>query len=123
MKETRMIRILGLAVSTALVLASSAAPGRAEAGTTLPAYPPAPNLSTPLNLKPVGPVELRYAQARPPLPRGVARTSVERTEGGVTGSVGVLCGIQPSADNSGIGTARGYDNEGRFVGAKLGFSF
>lgn len=116
-----MIRMLGLAVSTAFVLT-----GAAQAGTTLPVYPPAakaPNLSTPLNLKPVGPVELRYAQARPPLPRGVARTSVERKESGVTGSVGVLCGIQPSADNSGIGTARGYDNEGRFVGAKLGFSF
>jgi hypothetical protein len=35
----------------------------------------------------------------------------------------VLCGIQPSADYSGIGTARGYDNDGRFVGAKLAFSF
>jgi len=26
-------------------------------------------------------------------------------------------------DDSGVGTARGYDNEGRFVGAKLAFSF
>lgn len=103
-----------------------AATGLAHAETGLPAYPPAaktPNLSAPLNLKPIGPIELRYAQAPAPLPRGVARTAIERREGGVSGGVGVLCGIQPSADTSGAGTARGYDNDGRFVGAKLGFSF
>lgn len=117
--------IRALALTAALMIAAGA---HAE---TLPAYPPTPhsalgktpNLSTPLNLKPVGPVELRYAQAPVPLPRGVARTAIERREGGVSGGVGVLCGIQPSADTSGIGTARGYDNDGRFVGAKLGFSF
>lgn len=108
-----------IALTTALLLATAAqAP--------IPAYPPvakAPNLSVPLNLKPAVPVELRYAQAPAPLPRGVARTAIERREGGISGGVGVLCGIQPSADTSGIGTARGYNTEGRFVGAKLGFSF
>ena len=110
-----MIRTLAL--TAALTLSTTAYAG------TLPTYPPVANLSAPLSLKPVGPVELRYAQARPPLPRGVARTSVEHKKGGVTGSAGVLCGIQPSADDSGVGTARGYDSEGRFVGAKLAFSF
>jgi hypothetical protein len=117
--ETTMIR--AIALTAGLLLATTA-----HAETAIPAYPPvakAPNLSTPLNLKPVGPVELRYANARTPLPRGVARTAIERKEGGISGGVGVLCGIQPSADTSGIGTARGYDNDGRFVGAKLGFSF
>lgn len=114
-----MIRTLALA-------AALAAPGLAHAESTIPAYPPAvstPNLAAPLNLKPVGPIELRYANAPAPLPRGVARTAIERREGGVSGGIGVLCGIQPSADTSGVGTARGYDNDGRFVGAKLGFSF
>lgn len=113
--------IRALALTTALMIASGA-----QAEPAIPAYPPAakaPNLAAPLNLKPVEPVELRYAQARAPLPRGVARTAIERREGAVSGGIGVLCGIQPSADSSGIGTARGYDNEGRFVGAKLGFSF
>ena len=113
--------IRALALTTALMIA-----GGARAETAIPAYPPvakAPNLSSPLNLKPIGPVELRYAQARPPLPRGVAQTAIEHREGGVSGGIGVLCGIQPSADTSGVGAARGYDNEGRFVGAKLGFSF
>ena len=113
-----MIRTLAL--TAALMAAASA---HAE---TIPAYPrmaKSPNLSTPLNLKPVGPVELRYAQAPAPLPRGVARTAIERRDGAISGGVGVLCGIQPSADTSGVGTARGYDNDGRFVGAKLGFSF
>jgi len=117
--ETTMIRTLVLTAGLLFAVG-------AHAETTLPAYPPVaktPNLSTPLNLKPVGPVELRYAKARPPLPRGVARTAIERREGGVSGGIGVLCGIQPSADTSGVGAARGYDNEGRFVGAKLGFSF
>ncbi len=115
-----MIKALGLALIPALALAASA---RAEA---IPAYPPvakAPVLAAPLNLKPAGPIELQYAQAPAPLPRGVARTAVERHAGGVSGGVGVLCGIQPSADDSGLGTARGYNTEGRFVGAKLGFTF
>ncbi|MDR6626559.1 hypothetical protein [Caulobacter segnis] len=114
-----MIRTLALAAALAVA-------GFAHAETTLPAYQPAakaPNRAQPLNLKPVGPIELRYALAPAPLPRGVARTAIERREGGVSGGIGVLCGIQPSADTSGVGTARGYDNDGRFVGAKLGFSF
>ena len=113
-----MIRALALA--SAMMFAVGA---HAQA---IPAYPPIaklPNLSAPLNLKPISPAPLRYAQAPTPLPRGVARTAIERREGGISGGVGVLCGIQPSADTSGVGAARGYDNEGRFVGAKLGFSF
>jgi hypothetical protein len=53
--------------------------------------------------------------------RGQDGGGASRRRGG--GGVGVLCGIQPSADDSGVGTARGYNTEGRFVGAKLGFSF
>lgn len=117
-----MIQALSLTFAATLALAAGA---RAEA---LPAYPkiaPGPLSASPrLNLsRPSDPVALRYDGAPSPLPRGVARTSVERREGGVTGAAGVLCGIQPSADDSGIGTARGYDKDGRFVGAKLAFSF
>lgn len=70
-------------------------------------------------------VPVRYAHAPLQLPRGIARTSVEsRLAGdGPVASAGVLCGLKPSADYSGRGTARGYDNEGRFVGAKLAFTF
>ncbi|PZR36854.1 hypothetical protein [Caulobacter segnis] len=117
-------------IRTLALTAALATAGLAHAQAPAPAYPPVassfartPNLAAPLNLKPVGPIELRYAHAPAPLPRGVARTAIERREGGVSGGVGVLCGIQPSADTSGVGTARGYDNDGRFVGAKLGFSF
>ncbi|WP_156449578.1 hypothetical protein [Caulobacter sp. CCH9-E1] len=113
-------------IRTLAFTAALAAAGLAQAKVRLPAYPPpdkTPNLAAPLNLKPVGPIELRYANAPAPLPRGVARTAIERRQGGVSGGIGVLCGIQPSADTSGVGAARGYDNEGRFVGAKLGFSF
>lgn len=117
-----MIRTLNLALTISLALAAGA---RAE---VLPAYPkitPGPLVVSPrMTLsKPIDPVPLRYEGAPTPLPRGVAKTSVERHEGGITGAAGVLCGIQPSADDSGIGTARGYDKDGRFVGAKLAFSF
>ena len=96
----------------------AAAPPAVEAPPVRPILSPRPDL-----LKPISPLPLRYAQAPAPLPPGVARTAVERSAGGVTGGVGVLCGIQPSADTSGVGSARGYNTEGRFVGAKLGFSF
>jgi hypothetical protein len=117
-----MIRTLCLAGATVLAFAGAA---NAEA---LPPYPPLAkgpllSLAHPELIKPIAPVDLRYAQAPTPLPRGVARTAVEHREGGVTGGVGVLCGIQPSADDSGVGKAHGYNTEGRFVGAKLGFSF
>ncbi|WP_297507703.1 hypothetical protein [uncultured Caulobacter sp.] len=114
-----MVRTIAFSLTAALALSASA---RAEPVASPPASRP-PILTAPLNLKPVGPIELRYAQAPTPLPRGVARTAIERREGGVSGGVGVLCGIQPSADDSGVGRARGYNTEGRFVGAKLGFSF
>jgi hypothetical protein len=70
-------------------------------------------------------VPVRYANAPAQLPRGIAKTSVEsRIAGdGPVASAGVLCGLKPSADYSGMGTARGYDNDGRFVGAKLAFTF
>jgi hypothetical protein len=70
-------------------------------------------------------VPVRYANAPVQLPRGIAKTSVEsRIAGdGPMASAGVLCGLKPSADYSGVGTARGYDNDGRFVGAKLAFTF
>lgn len=100
-----------------LALLAAAAPA-VEAPPALPMLSLRPELS-----KPISQVPLRYAQAPAPLPRGVARTAIERSAGGVSGGVGVLCGIQPSADDSGLGKARGYNTEGRFVGAKLGFSF
>ena len=107
--------IAGLATA---IMASSAASAEAQLSAKGPAL-----LSPRLNLKPIDAPPLRFDGAPTPLPRGVARTSVERREGGVTSAAGVLCGIQPSADDSGVGTARGYDKEGRFVGAKLAFSF
>jgi hypothetical protein len=122
MMEDMMIRTLCLAGATVLALTGGA---HAEA---LPAYPPVAkgpllSLARPDLAKPIAAFDLRYAQAPAVLPRGVAKTSVERHDGVVTGSAGVLCGLKPNVDDSGVGTARGYDNEGRFVGAKLAFSF
>jgi hypothetical protein len=41
----------------------------------------------------------------------------------VTGSLGFLCGRQPSHADEGGGAAYGVDPHGRFVGAKLAFAF
>lgn len=111
-----MIRTLSLIG----VIALAATGARAEIS---PAPSPLSFLVRPGPARSAPAIPLRYAQAPAELPRGVARTSVERREGGVTGAAGVLCGLQPNADDSGFGSARGYEREGRFVGAKLAFSF
>ena len=69
--------------------------------------------------------QLRFSPAGPALPNGVARTSIDRSlaGGGVTASAGFLCGRHAGPDNNGAAMARGYDPEGRFVGAKLSFAF
>lgn len=56
---------------------------------------------------------------------GMAKTSLDRRFAGddATASVGFLCGLQPSQDRSGGGTARGEDPHGRFLGAKLSRAF
>ncbi len=55
----------------------------------------------------------------------MVRTSVDHPFGGdnAVGSLGFLCGRQPAYLHSGIAEARGYDPDGKFVGAKLAFAF
>jgi hypothetical protein len=66
-----------------------------------------------------------YGDAQTPLPPGIARTAVERRSqnDGVVGSAGFLCGRDPIADGQGAAAMTGYDPHGRFIGAKLSFSF
>lgn len=65
-----------------------------------------------------------YSRAPTPLRPGIARTSVERAiSGDGVLSSGVLCGLQPNADTSGAARARGFDPDGKFVGAKMAFRF
>ena len=119
---------LFLILTTATLLA-----GAAQAQTALKPYPtpvraPMMSLSRDAAMhisKPDVSLPVRYASAPAQLPRGIAKTSVEsRIAGdGPVASAGVLCGLKPNADYSGMGTARGYDLDGRFVGAKLAFTF
>ncbi len=63
------------------------------------------------------------AQANVLRQAGVARTSVDRSfSRTATASLGFLCGLQPRADAA-IGSAHGFDSQGRFLGAKLSFAF
>ena len=53
---------------------------------------------------------------------GIAKTSMESRfaeSDDVTGSLGFLCGLQPGQKPTGAAAARGYDPNGRFLGAKL----
>jgi hypothetical protein len=50
---------------------------------------------------------------------GVAQTSVERGPA----SFGFLCGLNPGQNLGGVHAARGYDPQGKFMGAKLAFAF
>jgi hypothetical protein len=68
----------------------------------------------------------RYDGDKPVRLRGVAQTSVDaRLSDGddVTGSLGFMCGLKPGAERYGVAAARGYDETGRFVGAKLRVAF
>lgn len=63
------------------------------------------------------------AQANALRAAGIARTSVDHSFAGkATASLGFLCGLQPRADEA-IGSAHGFDSQGRFLGAKLSFAF
>ena len=114
-----VLRLSALALAAVIALGGVAS---AEA------VPPSPKLALapakPLNLTAPG-LPVLYSRAPAQLPRGVARTSVEGAVpgGDATFGAGLLCGLQPNADDSGAGRARGYDPDGKFVGAKLAFSF
>ncbi|MBL8770679.1 MAG: hypothetical protein JNK30_04800 [Phenylobacterium sp.] len=68
----------------------------------------------------------RYAGERPVRIPGVAQTAVDAklsADDDVMGSLGFLCGLKPGAEKYGIAGARGYDDTGRFLGAKLRVAF
>ncbi len=95
----------------------------AEAPMISLARPAAHLAAKPLDLAAPG-LPILYSRAPTPLPPGIARTSVERqVAGDGVLSSGLLCGIQPSADTSGAALARGFDPDGKFVGAKMAFKF
>jgi hypothetical protein len=52
---------------------------------------------------------------------GMPTTAVERRlgRGGLTGSAGFLCGLQPKAMTDGAAAAYGVDPHGRYLGVKL----
>ncbi|GGL36509.1 hypothetical protein [Caulobacter rhizosphaerae] len=110
--------------ATLALVAAFALVGAAQAEVAAPAAPR-------LSLAPAKPLDLAapglpvlYSRAPAPLPPGVARTSIEgKVAGDALLGAGLLCGLKPNADDSGAGRARGYDPDGKFVGAKLAFSF
>ncbi|MBU1378625.1 MAG: hypothetical protein KKE02_02495 [Alphaproteobacteria bacterium] len=66
----------------------------------------------------------RYSQAPEARIPGIAKTSVDhRYDEGVIGSLGFLCGLEQGAERKGSAAIRGYDQTGRFVGAKLRVAF
>lgn len=109
---------VALRSSLVALIAAVASAAQAEA----PPFKLSLTPAKPLDLKAPG-LPVLYSRAPTPLPPGVARTSVEGKAGDALLGAGLLCGLQPNADNSGAGRARGYDPDGKFVGAKLGFRF
>lgn len=99
-----MMILLAAAVATAI-----AGPIDAKAAPTRP-----------LDLTPATPRAQAFDQANALRAAGLARTSLDRrfADEGVTGSLGFLCGLQPSGDSR-----AGSDPHGRFVGAKFSLAF
>jgi hypothetical protein len=104
---------------TAPSAALSLAPFRAAIAQV--SEPPSIDLSS-------SPTARNYAQITAMRAAGVAQTSVDhrftsKGDGGLVGSVGFLCGLQPGQTDKGGAAAYGYDPQGRFVGAKLHIAF
>ena len=92
---------------------ASAAHAQTSLTSAVFAAPPAPRIS----------IAPEIAQANALRQAGIARTSVDRSFARTaTASLGFLCGLQPRADAA-IGSAHGFDSQGRFLGAKLSFAF
>lgn len=109
----------GAGAQTVSSVALSLAPFRG--GIAQPADPPPIDLSN-------SPAARAYAQISALRAAGVAQTSVDhhftsKGDGGLIGSVGFLCGLQPGQTDKGAAAAYGYDPQGRFVGAKLHVAF
>ncbi|WP_309604911.1 hypothetical protein [Phenylobacterium sp.] len=127
-------RISGLAVLAAALAATAAGAqplvlspyhfsvGSVALPVNAPVTParPAPDLANPLDA--LAPTTL---QANAMQSAVFARTAVEHRfsrRQDITGSLGLLCGLQPGHTESG-GGAYGSDPHGRFVGARLSFAF
>ncbi|CAN5523344.1 hypothetical protein BH10PSE5_BH10PSE5_20490 [soil metagenome] len=103
-----MIRLL----LTAAALAGLASAAHAQTSLTSAVFA-APRVS----------IAPEVAQAHALRQAGIAKTSVDHSFAGkTTASLGFLCGLQPRADEA-IGSAHGFDSQGRFLGAKLSFAF
>jgi len=109
------------------VVASLAAGGAAQAQTQVTAAAalnqavrPAADATAPKTV-----VGGRYADPAVQRIPGVAKTAVDHrfSESDLTGSMGFMCGLNPGAQLYGAAGARGYDPNGRFVGARLSLAF
>ncbi|WP_310541982.1 hypothetical protein [Phenylobacterium sp.] len=99
---------------TAAALANLAGAAHAQTPLTSAVFArPAPRVS----------IAPEIAEANALRQAGIAKTSVDRSFARTaTASLGFLCGLQPRAEAA-IGSAHGFDSQGRFLGAKLSFAF
>ena len=114
----RLTTLIALAALTAAGAARAETP--AEAALRAAVLAPKPALSRPGDA-PDARVALAapYAEAYALRTAGVAKTAVSATDDDVTRALGFLCGLQPGQKPTGAAAARGYDPNGRFLGAKL----
>ena len=129
--ETNPMKLLVLAIAALAAVAIAAAteeadapelsPQDADAAAALIAATRAAPVRAPQAHAAFSP---RYDGDKPVRIRGVAQTSVDAPLGDdATGSLGFMCGLKPGAEKYGVAAARGYDETGRFVGAKLRVAF
>ncbi len=111
----------GLALSALI-----AAAGAANAQTApQPASPESYVFAKPVDLAlPAASLGITDAQAEALRRAGVTRTAIDHrfSHDGVTGSLGFLCGL-PADPAGGVSSVRGFDPQGRFLGAKISFPF
>ena len=87
---------------------------------------PAPQSAPPkLDLTIRASADPAYAKMLEMRRQGLVQTSVEARvgDGGATSAFGFLCGLYPGQNLGGVYAARGYDPQGKFMGAKLALPF
>jgi hypothetical protein len=87
---------------------------------------PAPQTATPrLDLTIRASADPAYAKMLDMRAHGLAQTSIDAKVGdnGAVSSFGFLCGLYPGQNLGGVHEARGYDPQGKFMGAKLALPF
>jgi len=124
MKIETPFQVSGIACVLSLAVAGAAAAQPADLRLSYGFTTAGAPAVTPSQADPHARFVLRYVPAAASPVPGTVRTAVDReiASKGLTGSVGYLCGLRPSPNETN-GPVSSFDSVGTFLGAKLSHAF